>query len=96
MNIIFKDKGVRWITFGWSAFLAENLILSHNRSTIIDNIGDDNYHHMYNTLSTLATASIAFGYFKYARFDSPKLWNVNKPMKVTSFIFKSLGLLGFS
>lgn len=62
-----RDKGVRWIGGGWLAFLSENLILSHNRDVIISQIGDDNYHRMYNTLSSMACASILYGYIRHGR-----------------------------
>ena len=33
MNLI-KDKGVKYITFGWLGFIAENIVVSHNREYI--------------------------------------------------------------
>jgi hypothetical protein len=67
MQALLRDKGVRWIGAGWTAFLAENLILSHNRDAIIDKVGDKNYHRLYNTLSTCACASILYGYIRHGK-----------------------------
>ena len=52
------------VTFGWMAFIAENLILSENRTQIIERFGDRNYHLTYNTLSSLSCISIAAGFIK--------------------------------
>ena len=35
----FKAKGVRWIAAGWTAFIAENVVLSHNREWLIERLG---------------------------------------------------------
>ena len=40
MNIL-KDKGVKYITFGWIGFISENLIISHNREYIINHLGGE-------------------------------------------------------
>lgn len=95
---IAKHPGARWAFFGWSAFLAENVVLSHNREYVISEIGNDKYHYLYNTLSTAACASIAYGLF---RFRSPgvasRLWNTNRArVQVGAFALQGLGLVGFS
>ena len=55
---------VKWAIGCWSFFIAENFILSENRSTIISHVGDDNYHYVYGTCSTIAVSSIAYTYFR--------------------------------
>jgi hypothetical protein len=77
---VFSSKAVRWITFGWSAFIVENVVLSHNREWIIETYGDNNYHNIYNTLSTAACSSIAWGYFKHGRKQGPFLTPRSKPL----------------
>ena len=65
---ILSDPCCRWICLGWGGFTLENLILSENRTKIIEYFGkhgDATYHRIYNTLSTLACASVAFGYLRY-------------------------------
>ena len=65
---ILSDPCCRWICLGWGGFTLENLILSENRTEIIEYFGkhgDATYHRIYNTLSTLACASVAFGYLRY-------------------------------
>jgi uncharacterized membrane protein len=52
------------VFIGWSAFLAENIILSHNKDYIVKRYGQDGYHTLYNTLSTVACSSILYGFFK--------------------------------
>jgi uncharacterized membrane protein len=55
---------IQWATFGWAFFLGENAILSENRTWIIDQLGDENYHLFYGLISTSACASIGYGYYK--------------------------------
>lgn len=53
---------MKWACGGWSLFIAENLILSENRMWLIHQLGDDGYHILYGTLSTVAMGSVAYGY----------------------------------
>ena len=95
MAALLANKGVRWIGGGWAFFIAENLILSHNRSEIINGIGDGNYHTVYNTLSTAACGSIGYGFFKHRRTGGP----IFKPPRVLLPLGLSctlLGVVGFS
>jgi hypothetical protein len=84
--------GVRWITFGWTAFLTENVVLSDNRDWVIDRIGAERYHQLYNTLSLLANASLAFGYFRYGRRAGPTVANFDAtaPMRQARQLILSL------
>jgi hypothetical protein len=36
LSSILKDKGVRWILFGWTSFITENVVITHNREYLID------------------------------------------------------------
>jgi hypothetical protein len=54
---------MRWAAGGWVFFIAENAILSENRTYLIQRLGDDQYHAAYGTLSTVATASIGYAYY---------------------------------
>lgn len=70
-----KDKGVKFILIGWTSFIAENVVVSHNRDYIINQLGGENtYRQIYSCLSTMAMSSIAYGYFKYARNRGPLLF----------------------
>jgi hypothetical protein len=93
---LFKSKGVRWISAGWTAFILENLVLSHNREDIISNFGADRYHLVYNTLSTAACGSIAWGYFKHGRKTGPVLAGRPKTVLLVGFALQTLGLIGVS
>lgn len=81
---------------GWTAFILENLILSENRQTIIDALGDDNYHLAYSTLSTLACGSIMYGYLRYGRGKGVPLSPPSTWRNGASFAFRTLGLVGLS
>lgn len=91
-----KSKAVRWIGIGWSAFIVENVVLSHNREWIRETYGDHNYHNMYNALSTAACSSIAWGYFKHGRGMGPLLNPRSKPLLLAGSLFQIIGLVGLS
>lgn len=91
-----KSKAVRWIGIGWSAFIVENVVLSHNREWIRETYGDDNYHTLYNTLSTVACSSIAWGYLKHGRGMGPLLNPRSKPLLLAGSIVQIIGLVGLS
>ena len=98
---MIAHKGVRWITFGWSAFIAENVVLSHNREYIIETFGEQTYHGFYSTLSSAACLSIGYGYFRYGRkmgpILNPKYWKPQSiAFRIGAFSFQSLGLIGVS
>ena len=67
MQAALQHKGVRWITFGWAAFITENLVLSHNREAIREKFGHSAYMNAYGSLSTMACGSILYGYFRHGR-----------------------------
>lgn len=62
-------RAARWVGGGWTFFIAENLVLSENRSTIIDVLGGDEQRYLvlYSGLSTLSCAAIGYGYLKGRR-----------------------------
>jgi len=72
IGTILKSSEIRWAVTGWSFFLAENFILSENRTYLIEQLSDDTYHAVYGTFSTIATASIAYGYYRLTK-DPSKL-----------------------
>eukprot|EP00040_Diaphanoeca_grandis_P005604 m.33642 g.33642 ORF g.33642 m.33642 type:complete len:288 (-) comp16850_c0_seq1:168-1031(-) len=82
---------VKIIGLGWCGFIAENLILSENRTEIIAKIGDDNYHHVYNTLSTTACSAIAYGYY-IGRKKGPQIRIPGVGSKVAAFGLQAVGL----
>jgi hypothetical protein len=90
-------SSLRWATFGWAFFIAENAILSENRSYIIEQLGDANYHYVYGTFSTAATASIGYGYYKLRNTIIPPnfiIWK-NKPpfpSAVGAWVFMTVGI----
>lgn len=63
-------KPIKWAVGSWSFFIAENIILSENRTYIIRNICDNNddyYHYIYGLCSTTALGSIIYAYYKQIR-----------------------------
>ena len=88
MNFIrnsISSKGVRFIGGGWTFFILENLVLSEYREEIISQYGDDNYHTVYNSLSTAACCSIFYGFIKYRKHGiiMPK---PNTPLLLFGFV----------
>jgi hypothetical protein len=96
MTSLLTHRGVRWTALGWATFIAENLVLSQNREHIINSLGDDNYHMIYNVLSTAACSSIAFGYFKFGKFGGPSFQPRSLLVHVLSFAIQAMGLVGLS
>jgi hypothetical protein len=103
LSLARSNPSIRWAAGGWTFFIAENAILSENRTWLIQQLGDDQYHLCYGTLSTIATASIGYAYYtirKAAPMDPQLvLWKAlkgNKPplAAVTcGWIFTTLGLV---
>lgn len=63
-----KDKGVKYIGMGWVCFIGENIIVSHNREWLIEQLGSERrYRELYSLCSTIAMGSITYGYIQYAR-----------------------------
>jgi len=93
---IRNSQSLKWAVGGWSFFIAENFVLSENRTWIIEKYGDDAYHYVYGTLSTAACASIGYGYNYKIKNAGPFAWAKNSPIppgaKVLSFAALSLGL----
>lgn len=96
VNQLLANKGVRWIGLGWIGFISENLILSHNRQDIINSVGDDTYHMIYNVLSTSACGSIAYGFFKHGKSAVPVLGTRGKAVQVIAMAVQTIGLIGIS
>ena len=66
---------LRWAVGGWSFFIAENVVLSHNRGALIEALQDEStYHALYGTVSTVATASIGYAYLFKVRGAKPLQW----------------------
>lgn len=53
---ILRDPGVRLIALGWTAFLTENIVLSHNRALFVDQFGEDVYRCVVLCRSAAAAA----------------------------------------
>lgn len=66
-----KYPAIRWAAGGWSFFIAENALLSENRTWLIEQLGDERYHLVYGTLSTVATASIGYAYYSIRNTSMP-------------------------
>ena len=50
-----QSRGAKWIAVGWTAFIAENLILSHNRDEIIGVFGPKAYNYTYRFTPIITT-----------------------------------------
>jgi hypothetical protein len=97
MNQVFKSKGVRFIITGWTFFIAENVILSHNKNEIIDNFGEVNYYRLYNLLSTCACGGLAYSWYFYGGKKGPIMFQkLNNVSNGLGFTLQSIGLIGLS
>lgn len=92
----FFTSSTKWALGSWSLFIAENLVLSENRTRIIQEIGDDNYHYVYGLCSTAAVGSIAYGYQYKIKNKGPMLWKAGQAVpasgKLMSFLCLGLGM----
>ena len=90
------NAAMRWAAGGWSLFIAENLILSENRTWLIEQLGDDGYHGLYGTLSTVAMGSVAYGYRYRVRGAGPFAFapgtRPSPPALAASFVLQALAL----
>jgi len=95
-SAVSPSSNMVWAIGSWTFFIAENAILSENRTRIIEVCGDDNYHYIYGSFSTAALASITWGYSKVKNIG-PFAWSLASPVpvqtKVLSFVFLSTGSL---
>eukprot|EP00536_Pseudo-nitzschia_multiseries_P017201 jgi/Psemu1/224085/e_gw1.1425.6.1 len=73
LGALHSHSMVRWAAGGWTFFVVENAILSENRTWLIDSLGDDNYHAVYGTFSTIATVSIGYAYYRITRKPPSKI-----------------------
>jgi hypothetical protein len=80
----------RWAAGGWAFFIAENTLLSENRTWIIEQLGNENYHAVYGLGSTLATASIGYAYYAIKKMNIAETLKPNRP---GALVLGSLGLV---
>ena len=91
---VLQSPATRWAVGGWSFFIVENVVLSENRSYLIQQVGEDSYHTIYGTLSTIAMGSTAYGYYYHVRNAQPFLWKTTTmplTFKLAGWISLSLG-----
>ena len=92
---LLRSSSIGWAVGGWAFFIAENVVLSENRSFLIHHLGDAGYHNIYGLISTTAVGSIAYAYLKKVQNTPPFLWmgtSVPVPSRIASFLLLSLGL----
>jgi uncharacterized membrane protein len=92
-----NSAGVRLIAAGWGLFIAENLLLSENRTEIIKEFGEENYHRIYNSLSTFACLSIGYGFLRY-RKTSPNhnFFHLSRGSKIAALLSRTVGMVGLA
>jgi uncharacterized membrane protein len=99
ISTFLRSSSLYWATGGWTFFIAENLILSENRTYLVETFGDASYHNGYGLISTMAMGSVAYAYWFKIRDMPPLLWSskatlpfVPLPWRLASWICFSLGL----
>ena len=65
-----KSPLLKWAAGGWTFFILENAVLSENRTYLIQQLGDDQYHAVYGTSKVGGSIFLAvtFGSIAYAIF----------------------------
>lgn len=92
LKAVLTSSQVHWAMSGWIFFLSENIILSENRTALIHYVGGDEiYHALYGTCSTMAVASILYTY-RYKIHRVPINSNVPWPRVVVSWTCLTTGL----
>ncbi|ORY42055.1 hypothetical protein BCR33DRAFT_718673 [Rhizoclosmatium globosum] len=95
---ILSHRGAKWIFIGWTGFIAENLILSENRESLVASFGEDSYRKVYGTLSTVACGSIAYGYLAHGHLKGPVVKSAMGSVAGRALVVgvQVLGLVGLS
>jgi uncharacterized membrane protein len=94
-----QQKALRWAVGSWSLFIAENLILSENRTEIIQRFGDDNYHAIYGLCSTVACGTILYSGYKIKHGFTeivPQIAKASPMGQALSFSMLGLGFIFLS
>jgi uncharacterized membrane protein len=93
ISLATSNPSLRWAAGGWAFFIAENAILSENRTWLIEELGDDRYHLCYGTLSTIATGSIGYAFHLIRKQQNATLRLAPSPAAaVGAWAFLSMGL----
>ncbi|KAI9350703.1 hypothetical protein BDR26DRAFT_851363 [Obelidium mucronatum] len=98
IKLILSHRGTKWITLGWTAFIAENLVLSENREALVSAFGEDNFIRTYAGLSSIACGSIAYGYLVHGHRKGPLVHSFSSTRGGRGLILglQALGLIGLS
>lgn len=94
---IASSKSVQFAAGGWTLFVAENFVLSENRSAIIEAVGETAYRSAYGTFSTLSLASVAYGRWQHGA--GPQMYAQGRPglaLRMLGLGCTTLGLVGFA
>jgi len=93
---LLSSPSFKWAAGGWSFFIVENVVLSENRTFIIDALGEDLYHLLYGSLSTIAMATVGCGYWFRVRGAGPFVawWSkgIGNGNRFASFMARATGL----
>lgn len=86
------------LTEGLSLFIAENLILSHNRELLLSKSSEKIYQAIYSTFSLAACGGEAYGYFRYGRGGkrlSGGLFPLqSRPLRIAAVAVQAAGFAG--
>jgi hypothetical protein len=90
---VLSSPQLKWAVGGWIFFIAENAVLSENRTWIIEEVlggSDEAYHAAYGTCSTAATASIVYGYYQLRKGAAATVKATNLPVGRWGFSWVAL------
>eukprot|EP00440_Ansanella_granifera_P024335 gb/GFBE01026435.1/.p1 GENE.gb/GFBE01026435.1/~~gb/GFBE01026435.1/.p1 ORF type:complete len:275 (+),score=32.57 gb/GFBE01026435.1/:1-825(+) len=99
LALFARDRGVRWVMFGWTVFTVENLIMSEYKAEIKQYWGGAGgpraYQTLYSSLSGLASFSIFAAYFRFSHFGV--MYSPPTPaMRSLAIVFRAAGLATLS
>lgn len=94
LQSLLASRGSKWIVGGWAGFMAENVVLSHNREELIAAVGKETYLKLYGLLSTVSTGAILYGYVRYGRRTDPIKMAKGSAYVVAGYFLQGCGLAG--
>eukprot|EP01063_Lacrimia_lanifica_P001950 TRINITY_DN11008_c0_g1_i2.p1 TRINITY_DN11008_c0_g1~~TRINITY_DN11008_c0_g1_i2.p1 ORF type:complete len:249 (+),score=76.12 TRINITY_DN11008_c0_g1_i2:84-830(+) len=87
--------GVKWVIGGWLGFVTENVVLSENRTAIIEATDARTYHMAYSALSCASMGSLFYGVYKHGTKAVGRR-HVGLPRAALGLALKTAGVVGLS
>eukprot|EP00928_Gymnodinium_smaydae_P076917 TRINITY_DN60014_c0_g1_i1.p2 TRINITY_DN60014_c0_g1~~TRINITY_DN60014_c0_g1_i1.p2 ORF type:complete len:291 (+),score=67.53 TRINITY_DN60014_c0_g1_i1:56-874(+) len=96
---VLRDRGSRWVLFGWGCFTLENVVMSEYRGEIKrawgGRGGPGAYQNLYSTLSATCMASTFAAYWRFAR-HSLEMRPPTRSAQLAAIVWRAAGLVTIS